>query len=191
MTQHFRYTMQGRMRLARYPLIAGVLLLAVAFWRAEPGTIWFYVPLLIALFLLIRSALYLFAGRSELEISDTGIVRHGQGVLFSDARVTLRTRRRAGVLEVQNVLVEGPAMPTGTVPAVIFERTLERFTEAVTAVLKRVPDARVTVLAEGDAPLPAEEKETLLSPLRGTAVERALASLGRAGGLNVPPTLKN
>lgn len=190
MAQVYRYSMKGKLRRAAPLLAIAVALLVVLALYGRFGSWSFFVVAMLSGFLFVRSALYLFGGGAELHISEEGISRHGIGILFASAKVTLRTAKEKDAEVIQDVLIEGPPLPTGTVPSVVFDRSLENFLDAVRAVLVHIPDKQVTVLSRGAPAFSEEEKLAVLAPFRGSAVERALAQLGKPT-ITVPPNLRN
>lgn len=189
--QTFNFSKKGRLRLAIWPLLVGVVLAALASFVVERGSWKFWLVAMAAVFLIARALAYLVRPRADVIITDDRIVRDARVAPFEGAKVTLRTKKEGAVDVVMDVLVEGRAMPNGSIPSVVFDRTLENFAQAVQAVLVHVPDANIHVISDGEPELSADQKDAVLAPFRGNAVERALAQLGRPGSLNVPPHLRN
>lgn len=189
--QIFNYSVKGRLKLAIWPILIGVLLLLAAFFAVERWSWKFFLLAAAALFLIIRGVAYVLRSSGDVVISDDRIERSARVAPFAGATVTLRTKKEGAVDVVLDVLVEGPPQKDGSIPSVVFDRTLLNFAGAVQAVLVHVPDDNIRVVSPGEPELTKEQKDAVLAPFRGNAVERALAQLRRPGALNIPPHMRN
>lgn len=187
----FQFGFKGRFRLAVYPLALALLLHGLNFLFVPTSSWKFWTLFTVASLLLLRAGIYLASARAVVVISDEGVERDGRTASFDGAQVTLRTRKEGSVDVVLDVLVEGAKLPNGSAPSVVFDQSLKQFADAVQAVLVHVPDSNIQVIADGEPQLTEEQKNAVLAPFKGNAVERALAQLGRPGALNIPPHLRN
>lgn len=189
--QVFHFTLKGRMRLAIYPLGLSLLLHGLNLAFVERWSWKFWTLLVVATLLLLRAGMYLFKTRPDVVVGDESIERDGRVAAFQGAKVTLRTKKEGAVDVVLDVLVEGAPLANGSVPSVVFDQNLKDFAAAVQAVLVHVRDNDIHVVAHGEPELTFEQKNAVLAPFKGNAVERALAQLGRPGALNIPPHMRN
>ncbi|MBI3185309.1 MAG: hypothetical protein HYZ28_24485 [Myxococcales bacterium] len=189
MRQVYTFTFAKRLGGVRYPIVISVALGGLLAWRQPPLESWkLWLLLAVIAFMLLRIAEFMLGGTRQLVVTDTALLRSGRAVQFDSAELELRTTLRRGELVVSEVVLWGPE-GQGRRLGVGFDWSLNDFEQAVREVVGRVPEERIVVSAPAVKDVRDERREKVLSPLRGgtTPAQRAMAALGRPGGLAPPP----
>lgn len=190
MNTTYGFNWKKRLRGAAWPLGIALALGALLAAYGTVGTWRFYLLLSLIAVTLLRASGYLYWASRAVKLDATGITRSGKTVPFHSAELELRTTERGGLLHITELVLWGTRDGDGKREGVGFDDSLERFEDAVRAIVARMPESRVVVSAVGEPNLSDPRREEVLAKLRPSAAERALQELGRAA-LSVPPHLRN
>jgi len=196
MSQTHNFNFARRVRQVAYPLGIIVLLGVLLAVFRPPLSSWKLWSAVAAMALLaLGVAGFLLDARSPLSLDEDQVSRAGVVVPFAAAQLELRIRSGSNGPRVVEVIVWMPVARAPGKLCVRFDPSLDDFDGAIKAVVAKVSEERVEVSAVGSADVRDERREAVLRryrplpPPEPTAIEKALAALGKAK--LVPPSQRN